>query len=185
MHRLEISIKNLRQCSGQLSTLAQWQQHQWGGQNQSSLDDRGQRLRSHLKDGALPNTWIALYQGEFVGSVSILKHSFHQDDRPSAWLSNLFVVPRMRNQGIGSQLVQYAEDMADSFSLQRLFLFTNEKREFYERQHWNFLYQARVSGEWVEVMEKTLDPELFCIQLDLCGLEGAQQKQAGKSLFVR
>lgn len=188
----EVIIKNLRQCPEHLDVLAEWHQQEWpqresspqklgDGRQGAPMGRRYKHLKSHLDDGALPNTWVALDHDELVGSVSIVDHVFHQDKEPSAWLANLFVVPRMRNKGLGRQLLQYAEDIADSFDLQRLFLFTPDCKDYYQRQHWEFLHQARVQGAWVDVMVKPLNLDLYGLQQNILPQAMEQQTQALKS----
>ncbi len=162
----DLTIQNLRHHTEHLHALAQWHQQEWrDGGRSVPITRRLQRLRSHLKDDALPNTWIALQDNELVGSVSLVDYVFQQEHDTSAWVANLFVIPPLRKQGLGRQLLQYAEDQAEQADLQRLFLFTPNLKAFYQQSDWDFLHQARVQGQWVDVMIKALNPGYKALHL--------------------
>jgi N-acetylglutamate synthase-like GNAT family acetyltransferase len=140
--------------------LAQWHQQEWRASGRSvPVTRRVQRLRSHLHTDTLPNTWVALQEGALVGSVSLVDYVFQEERDTSAWVANLFVVPDCRHRGLGAQLLEFAETEASHCQLQRLFLFTPNRRDFYQQHDWQFLHQARVQGQWVDVMMKALNPE--------------------------
>ena len=152
-----IQILSLKQQPDCIHALAQWHQCEWRGTGRSvPITRRVQRLRSHLQDEGLPNTWVAMEGEELVGSVSVVDYVFREERDASAWVANLFVVPNRRGAGLGAALLAFAEAAAHKQALQRLFLFTPDRREFYRQRGWQFLHQARVQSQWVDVMTKPL-----------------------------
>jgi len=155
-----IQIHNLNNFPDSVPSLAQWHQQEWRGVGRVvPVTRRIQRLRSHLHDNSLPNTWIAIDGGTLVGSVSLVDYVFQEAQDTSAWLANLFVIPQYRHRGLGRRLLQFAQDQANHSDLRRLFLFTPNRRYFYQQQGWYFSHQARVQGDWVDVMVKQLNPD--------------------------
>lgn len=154
---MNYQVALLQQQPSFLHALAQWHQQEWRASGRSvPITRRVQRLRSHMKNDLLPNTWVAYQAHELLGSVSLVDYVFQDPSDASAWIANLFVLPQLRGRGLGRQLLAHAEQEAQDLDLQRLFLFTPTQRTFYEHQGWSFLHQARVQGQWVDVMLKRL-----------------------------
>ncbi len=170
-----MQIFALQQYPDRIQELAEWHQVEWRASGrQVPIARRIQRLQSHLQTPGLPNTWLALEGDRLLGSVSLVDYVFHADCIPSAWVANLFVVPRFRGRGLGQHLLAHAEAVARETGLQRLYLFTPDQRQFYARRNWQFLHQARVQGQWADVMTKPMDK-----QADLpkaIGNPGAKEK---------
>ena len=164
-----VEIVALRQQPEFIHELAQWHQQEWRYSGRSvPITRRVQRLRSHLESNGLPNTWLALStnsethrssNASLLGSVSLVDYVFQNSCDTSAWVANLFVVPEQRGKGLGAELLAFAEGQAEGLNLSRLFLFTPDHRDFYQSKRWAFVNQARVQGQWVDVMTKDLNSD--------------------------
>ena len=153
----EVAIFSLRDRPEYIHELAQWHQLEWCNSGYTvTISRRVQRLRTHLQSEGLPCTWLAMQADRLVGSVSLVNYAFAQNSFTTAWLANLFVVPTQRRKGLGHQLLAYAEQQASLLGLKELFLFTPNRRQYYESHQWSFTHQSRVRGQWVDVMKKAL-----------------------------
>jgi len=152
-----IDIVPLGQLPNVIHELAQRHQQEWRkGDRDVSVARREQRLRSHLHNQSLPNTWVALEGPNLVGSVSLIDYVRQNSRDASAWVANLFVVPRLRRCGLGARLLAFVENQGKTLNLHHLFLFTPNCQDFYRHHGWGSVQQARVQGQWVEVMRKQL-----------------------------
>jgi len=79
-----------------------------------------------LTDAHLNYFWAVTEEHKAVGIVGL------EPFAPYGLLRSLVVSPRMRNRGIGTQLVQHAEAMARHLNITELYLFTSTAQEFFE-----------------------------------------------------
>lgn len=108
-------------------------------------------FKIHGKD-KIPCTFIAHKGEEFLGSISLLPEDTPAFSEFSPWLANLFVVDKARKKGIGSQLVQRAIKNAREFGFQKLYLFTENREDFYLKQGWKLLKQDFLMEYSVSIM---------------------------------
>ena len=89
-------------------TIADWRWTEWGhADSDGSAGSWGKALPARTSRDRLPATWIAMAEGQPVGSVSRAEHDM--PDRPdlaamSPWLAGLYVMPTHRRLGIATQL---------------------------------------------------------------------------------
>jgi N-acetylglutamate synthase-like GNAT family acetyltransferase len=67
----------------------------------------------------------------------------------------VYVLPEFRGQGIGSQLVRAIEDVATRLQLERLYLFTPDREDFYARLGWSVLETAEYRQHSNVIMTKS------------------------------
>ena len=94
----------------------------------------------------LPATWIAIAEGQPVGSVSLVEHDM--PDRPglaelAPWLAGPYVVPSHRHMGIARQLVRKCESQAGYMGTVELFLYTATADPLYAGLGWQHLATDR------------------------------------------
>jgi GNAT superfamily N-acetyltransferase len=121
-----------------LSTVARWNYEEWGYlYSNSSLDGFVTGLRTVLGKDQIPMTFVALEKNAPVGSVSLVVHENEERKHLSPWLSNIFVIPECRNQGIGSALVRQVFEECKVLGATVLYLETlKEEEAFYKRLGW-------------------------------------------------
>ncbi|MGY8814065.1 MAG: GNAT family N-acetyltransferase, partial [Gammaproteobacteria bacterium] len=73
----------------------------------------------------------------------------------SPWLAGVFVAPQCRNLGIGSQLVRHVMQEACDAEIKKLYLFTPDQEQFYEKLGWTTFSREEYQGTPVTVMEIT------------------------------
>ena len=140
---------------GQVATLAAWHHAQWGHLYShwtyevafAELGEQASRTQG------LPTTLLALEGDELLGSVSLVFEDAPElQEHGSPWLASLYVKPEARGRGIGAALVRAALARAAAESVQELFLFTPEHRDFYARLGWRPLARTALKGTAVDLM---------------------------------
>lgn len=131
-----VQICNLNTCPQHLPLLAHWQQQQWGD---GSLEQRLQRLQSHLDARAVPGTLVALADGVPVGCISMVDYRRLAGDPGSVWLANLYVLPGHRTRGVGAQLLTAALQFVAQRQLAPVNLYTTDKEAYYSRRGWRVI----------------------------------------------
>ncbi|NOU13132.1 MAG: GNAT family N-acetyltransferase, partial [Methylococcaceae bacterium] len=80
------------------------------------------------------------------------------DTRPelTPWLASVFVAPKHRNNGVGSQLVKNVMQQAKEAGINELYLFTPDRETFYQKLGWSVLAKEDYRGHAVTVMSVKL-----------------------------
>jgi GNAT superfamily N-acetyltransferase len=109
----------------------------------------------HLNRDRIPLTLLALVESQPVGTASIFLHDMDTRMDLTPWLAAVYVLPEFRGQGIGSQLVRAIEDVATRLQLERLYLFTPDREDFYARLGWSVLETAEYRQHSNVIMTKS------------------------------
>jgi GNAT superfamily N-acetyltransferase len=70
----------------------------------------------------------------------------------SPWLAGTLVHPSRRGEGIGAALVRHAVARAGELGVEKLYLYTERARGFYEWLGWRHLWDEDYQGEQVSVL---------------------------------
>jgi len=159
-----LAICSIAECSEWLETVARWHHVEWmrereGETPQSEAEHYEKRLvtlRRHLDRSPIPSTFVGIVNGEPVGSASVVYYQFTAQQEKTEWLTNIFVTPAYRNQGIGGQLIEYACQFAARNGVSRLRLYTRDKAEFYQNRGWTKMGSSHVQGDAVELLSRTI-----------------------------
>jgi GNAT superfamily N-acetyltransferase len=139
-----------------LPTVVGWIFDEWGWEMPSRTQEGIQAEYSlHLNRDRIPLTMLALIEGQPVGSASIFLHDMDTRMDLTPWLAAVYVLPEFRGQGIGSQLVRAIEDVATRLQLERLYLFTPDRADFYARLGWSVLETAEYRQHSNVIMTKS------------------------------
>ncbi|WP_158224731.1 GNAT family N-acetyltransferase [Agaribacterium haliotis] len=167
---VSLRICNLADHKEHLPTLAFWHHEEWlNGRPYVPERDkyygfkrRLQVLRSHFVEQALPRSFVALYNGEPVASVSLVYFVFTERQKKSLWLTNLYVPPQLRRQGLGELMLDYALDYAlsNEKEQEKLLLYTRDKEIFYKKRGWQAQGSGRVQGQNVCILSYPLASSL-------------------------
>lgn len=93
---------------------------------------------------------------EPVGSVSLVSYRATDAEVASIWLTNMYVVPEHRHQGLATALLQKAEDYARSIQVQNLSLFAQDAKDFYLKRRWLPYKQLDLQGTPVDILIRKL-----------------------------
>ncbi len=87
------------------------------------------------------NFYMAEQEGEIVGTAAF---EFYDWD---ALLRSVAIIPRLRNKGIGSQLVEFMEDEARNRQVKSIVLLTETARTFFERKEYRVIDRGSISNK--------------------------------------
>lgn len=140
--------------------VAQWHHQECERQGvKSSLALRQQRLVLHVQKSHIPKTLIALCEGQIVGCVSLVNYTYRSSERmpkvaseSPVWLSNLFVLESLRQQGFGNALIDAAKQYASDLGLDELWLSATDYTDYYQKRGWEIIRRTRLAGRQVNVM---------------------------------
>lgn len=139
-----------------ITKAAEWLHDEWGHLTPAdTLEQRVQRVRQSCGPG-LPLLYLAMLQGEAVGTASLVHCDMTTRPELIPWLASVYVSQAYREQGIGSQLVRCICDVARAQGVRCLYLFTPDRMRFYARMGWRVLEQAEYRGEQITIMSYTL-----------------------------
>lgn len=165
----DILIKPLAYTPEFFTQVAAWHHQECERQGlKSSLKLHQQRLQLHVQQKAVPQTLIAVVEAVAVGCVSLVNYNFRNDNSvliprttsqviAPLWLSNLFVPENIREQGMGSLLIEAAVSYAQSLGMDELWLSAAEFTDFYQKRGWDVVRRTRLGGRAVNIMKRRLD----------------------------
>lgn len=153
-----MEIKFLSDRPQDLVTIATWVFNQWGYLSPgSTLDGVISKFRANLNRARLPLTLVGLSDEETpIATASLIHHDLYTRPELTPWLAGVFVLPEHRQQGLGSQIVQAAQQMAAEIGIQKLYLFTPDREAFYARLGWHSLERTTFRGENIVIMSREL-----------------------------
>ncbi len=128
--------------------LAKWTYDEWTPYgSELTMEKLIQSLNKRLNVDQIPMTFVVLNKSLLpVGAISLKRRKepeFLDFPAESLWLGGLHVSPEARNQGIGNELLQFAQDAIKVMGYETLYFYTSNP----ERVDW---YVKRGA----EVMEK-------------------------------
>lgn len=136
-----------------VEVVAAWHWNEWGQMHpEGSLVSWAAGLRERTNWEAIPTTYVAFEGAELVGSVTLVEFDMDTRRDLSPWLAGLFVAPAHRGRGVGSALARHAVHAAAAMGFERLYLYTSNACEMYERLGWRTIAHEGYVGEQVVVM---------------------------------
>lgn len=136
-----------------MPVLAQWHHEQFshlapGGSVEACLAG----FRTHRGRRQIPTTVVALSGETLLGSASLVARDLPTRPELSPWLASVYVAPEHRRRGTGAALVQRVAQEAKALDVETLYLYTQDKEEFYARLGWSVVEQTDHVGYPVVVM---------------------------------
>ncbi len=136
-----------------LSVLAGWHHGEWGYLHPGdTVEKRAERMKAHLGVKQVPTTFVALTDGEPVGSASLVGYDMESREDLTPWLASVYVVPEYRRRGVGSALVKRVVEEARTLDIETLYLFTWGRERLYARLGWSVLERTEHKGEQIVIM---------------------------------
>ncbi len=136
--------------------LAQWHHGEWSHfRPDETIGGRAQRLSASAQREGYPVTFVALSDGELLGSVSLVAHDMEIRRDLTPWLADLYVAPVHRRRGIGSALVRRVIQEAARRGIATLYLFTTSKENesLYANLGWSVRERMEYLGRLRVIME--------------------------------
>lgn len=149
-----VQIRFLADVPQHVDQLADWHHAQWSSLYTDWTHEVARAdLLDHVKRKTLPTTLVLLEDENLLGSASLLEEDAAELAAiGNAWLASVYVIPDKRGQGFGAMLVKAVMQHARDISLQEIFLFTPEHKDFYGQLGWKAFHQASLNGQTVDVM---------------------------------
>lgn len=145
---------DLKSVSHHITQLAQWHHEAWGHLNpERSVDVLADQMREYLSERPIPRMFVCEDVGQLMGSSSLIACDMDTHPELSPWLANVYVSAQHRNKGIGKVLVSAVLSYAKSLGLERIYLFTESKENFYLAQGWTTVSREHYKGDRVTIME--------------------------------
>ncbi|WGL17202.1 GNAT family N-acetyltransferase [Microbulbifer bruguierae] len=150
-------VVNLTEMPDMVEVLAPWHHEEWRDlYPNESLDDFKTELAKCLGPDAVPATFIAIENGELLGSISVLPRDMEIEENWGPWLANFYVKPEYRSLGVGKMLIEALLAYCESNAVPHLYLFTPKTRQYYERLGWETISTEKYHGQIVDIMLRQL-----------------------------
>lgn len=154
---MEVVIQHIAEHPEHIPTLAKWFQDEWGYQDpELSFEARTLELEQKQSKANLPMTFIALRNGQLIGTYSFDIEDMATHRHLSPWLASVYVAEAFRGQAIGTALMEDAVAQAKDLKIHTLFLFTGKLAKWYESFGWRTVEKVMYCGELVTIMKLEL-----------------------------
>lgn len=140
--------------------LTNWFYDEWGSNNPNNSRDRIRGiLLEHLNRDRIPLTIVILRDSNPIASASLKIREMETHPQYLHWLGGVFVHPDYRQQGIGSNLVDYTADEAKRLAVNELYLYTRSHERFYTQLGWQVIERPIYEDRIAIVMKRILSAE--------------------------
>lgn len=155
--REAISVDYLSHHPALVPVIASWVYGYWGMMYQmKSIEDQIERLSERLNTDRFPLALVAHVGSTPVGTASLKIHEMTTHESYYHWLGTVYVALEVRNQGVGSLLINCAETKSRELGVQTLYLHTPDKETFYLNQGWEVVERPTYFDMQVALMRKRL-----------------------------
>jgi N-acetylglutamate synthase-like GNAT family acetyltransferase len=150
----KVSVEHLAEHTMAIPQLAAWVQWEWGYLlPETTFAMMVSTFKKRVFYHQIPETFVATADRQIVGMASIDQYDMTTRPDLSPWLAAVYVTPEFRHKGIGSRLVRAVMQEAVVLGLDRIYLFTPNKMNFYNRLGWQFFENTIYRGEEVVIMQ--------------------------------
>lgn len=155
----EVTIAYLSDHIQWLPIVAQWHFSEWShlrpGQPVQAWIEKLKSVCGHQQ---LPTFFVAIEEGEPVGTSMLVKQSMTTHQNLFPWVGGVYVIPCLRKKGIGERLVDRAVREACVLGFERAYLYTIDKPDFYAKRGWTTLEHAIYREQSVTIMSYKITP---------------------------
>lgn len=139
--------------------MAAWQHAEWekgrvynSSEPISDIALREIRFEGHLSHQPIPSTYVAVDSGEPVGSASLVYYQLSHTNKPTPWLTNVYVLPSYRRQGIAQKLIKTIQHLASISDFDELYLYTSSSKNYYLKRGWQWRQKSYIQERNVDVL---------------------------------
>jgi len=149
-----IEIVHISECESHIEVVSKWMQEEWGTAKNYEFFHS---IVSHSTDKQnLPQTFVAIENGEPIGTIGIWRCDMVSRQDLFPWLSALYVVPEYRNNGVGRKLQDHLIKYVKELGFEKLYLYTDIKN-YYEKNGWELIDRGiTYSGEYEQIFMRNL-----------------------------
>ncbi|NLP49405.1 GNAT family N-acetyltransferase [Bacillus sp. RO1] len=109
-----------------------WQQ--WGSEENFKFYEDA-ILQSATTSSDIPRFYVAVEDGEIIGTYAILRNDINSRQDLCPWLACLYVAEEQRGKGIGAKLLEHGLRVAAEKGYENMYL-TTDLVNYYERYGW-------------------------------------------------
>lgn len=129
----------------ELEVCARWRAETFSVLNASAADELAS-LQAFVADPTDQAALMAMHDGQPAGTALLARSEIAPVHDVTPWLAGLYVAPAHRRHGVGAALVRAIEDQARQRGHRRLFLYTTDAADYYQRLGWGIVDCARWNG---------------------------------------
>jgi GNAT superfamily N-acetyltransferase len=115
---------------------ARWNFEAWGQSAGLTMEDEVTAFLGFLAPSGRQKAFVAFISGLPVGLVLLIDNDLETHRHLKPWLASLFVIPEMRDRGVGKALVAATEAAAHIQGHRELYLYTS-KPGYYRGLGWH------------------------------------------------
>lgn len=152
----QVEIVNLLDDKKHLEEVSEWIWKEWSEKKGAKKEDVLYRSKHSLGYNQVPQMYIAKYNEEIIGVVSIWRNDLTARQDLYPWMATLIIKPEYRNKGVGKKLQEKCIEECRRLKYDNLYLIT-EHENYYEKTGWEFLEMApEEDGSYVRVYKYKL-----------------------------
>lgn len=152
----QVEIVNLLDDKKYLEEVSEWIWKEWSEKKGAKKEDVLYRSKHSLGYNQVPQMYIAKYNEEVIGVVSIWRNDLTARQDLYPWMATLIIKPEYRNKGVGKKLQEKCIEECRRLKYDNLYLIT-ELENYYEKTGWEFLEIApEGDGSYVRVYKYKL-----------------------------
>jgi N-acetylglutamate synthase-like GNAT family acetyltransferase len=148
-----MEINHISKLPQAIPIIARWLENEWGD---LSPDVNFSKICSDLQKQKnihhIPETFIAVENNKFLGTASLVENDMSTRSELTPWLAGVFVDPTYRNNGVGTELVKTVLSEAEIIGINKFYLWTTNKMNYYTKLGWQFFEKANYLKKNVTIM---------------------------------
>ena len=146
-------IEYLADDRGTIREVASWLYGEWGHLSPgTTLEIAVKRITQRAGRRTIPLTLVARENRFPVGTASLTAHDLRTRMDLTPWLASVYVLPSFRGRGLGAALCRRAVHEGRRLGFRRIYLFTQDKAEFYKRLGWKTIQRMEYRKQTVTIM---------------------------------
>ncbi|MFL9499101.1 GNAT family N-acetyltransferase [Rhodopseudomonas palustris] len=140
-----VPITVLAPGMAELEVCARWRAETFSVLNASAADELAS-LQAFVAEPTDQVALMAMHDGQPAGTALLARSEIAPVHDVTPWLAGLYVAPAHRRHGVGAALVRAIEGQARQRGHRRLFLYTTDAADYYQRLGWGTVDRARWNG---------------------------------------
>lgn len=149
-----ITIDCLAHHPQHIPTVIEWVWNTWDRDLGYDYKATHEEFYSSAQKHSLPLTMIALDGETIVGMIALLEVDFINQTVFSPWVSDIYVVPSMRGNGIGGKLFDGINNIARALGYHKAYLWAHEPARYLARpERYRPVMTEQVNNRPVTVFE--------------------------------
>lgn len=154
---MKLRLEYLPREAAVLRAVAGWIHGEWAHLNPGRTFEKVYaRLGQRAGSRKLPLTILARDGRRAIGTASLLLNDMDRRRDLTPWLGAVYVAPEYRGRGVGAALCRRVEAEAARLGLGRLYLFTEDREDFYAKMDWKPEERTEYRGQRVVIMSKLI-----------------------------